>query len=123
MRMPTTTAAVAIAILAGTGCGHHPPPPGPPIGKAEAPDAFSHNISSNSIFGSSRVTAQIDLCAGRVQLGQGVATLKDSCFTGDTNVVLCTDSTAANPVRCAAGPGQLEITGTGADMINYARIR
>jgi hypothetical protein len=80
-------------------------------------------VSANSFFGSVRITAQMNQCAGRTQLAQGVATLKDSCFTGDTNVVVCTDSTAANPVRCAAGEGQLEITGTGTDTINYARVR
>ena len=123
--MPTrnTIAAAIIAILAGAGCAHHPPPPGAAPNRNPAANGIDHNITSNSFFGSSTVTAEVDLCAGRVQLGQGVATLKDSCFSGDTNVVVCTDSTAANAVRCAAGPGQLEISGTGDDVINYARIR
>jgi N-acetylglucosamine kinase-like BadF-type ATPase len=58
-----------------------------------------------------------------VQLAQGTAMVNDSCFTGDTNVVLCTDATAANAVECAAGKGKLTVAGTGSDLINYARAR
>ena len=112
-----------IAIVAGAGCGHHPRPVPPGAAKGPHDVYASGNISANSLFGAVRITAMTNECAGRAQLAQGVATLKDSCFTGDTNVVVCTDSTAANPVRCAAGPGQLEITGTGIDVVTYARSR
>jgi hypothetical protein len=116
-------AAAAIAILTAAGCHHGPVPP-PTHGRGEHPGVFaSGNVSANSFFGDIKVTAMSAACAGRVQLAQGVATLKDGCFSGDTNVVLCTDSTAPNPVRCAAGDGQLEISGTGTDVINYARVR
>ena len=115
--------AVAIALLTAAGCHHGPVPP-PPHGRGEHPGVFaSGNVSANSFFGDVKVTAMNAACAGRVQLAQGVATLKDGCFSGDTNVVLCTDSTAANPVRCSAGDGQLEVSGTGNDIINYARVR
>jgi hypothetical protein len=124
MAMRADVAAAAIAILLAAGCHHGPPPPAGPHGRPEHPGVFaSGNISANSFFGDIKVTAMNAACAGRVQLAQGVATLKDTCFSGDTNVVLCTDSTAANPVRCAAGDGQLEISGTGTDIINYARVR
>jgi hypothetical protein len=123
MTMRFQLAAAALAILVAAGC-HHGPPPGGPHGRTDHSGLFaSGNVSANSFFGDIKVTAMSAACAGRVQLAQGVATLKDACFSGDTNVVLCTDSTAANPVRCAAGDGQLEITGTGTDVINYARVR
>jgi len=116
-------AAAMIAIVAGSGCGHTPPPGPHGPGKDRSGVYASGNVSANSVFGAVKVTAMSNECAGRVQLTQGLATLKDSCFSGDTNVVICTDSTAANPVKCAAGEGQLEITGTGTDVINYARVR
>lgn len=83
----------------------------------------SEIIAANSFFGSVHVTATLDQCAGHVRLAQGVATVNDSCFTGDTNIVLCTDATAANAVECAAGNGKLALAGTGNDLINYARVR
>jgi len=121
--MRAEVAAVALAILTASGC-HHGPVPQPQAGHGEHPGVLATgNISANSFFGDIKVTAMNTACAGRVQLAQGVATLKDRCFSGATNVVLCTDSSAANPVRCAAGDGQLEVTGSGADVINYARVR
>jgi hypothetical protein len=64
-----------------------------------------------------------DACAGRVQLAQGAATVNDACFTGDTNVVLCTDASSANAVQCTASNGKLTLAGTAGDFINYARVR
>jgi len=78
---------------------------------------------ANSFFGGVNVTAMDLICAGRVQLAQGNATVNDSCFTGDTNVVLCTDSSAANAVQCTASNGKLALAGNGSDLINYARVR
>ncbi|HYL58737.1 MAG TPA: hypothetical protein VEU51_07690 [Candidatus Acidoferrales bacterium] len=83
----------------------------------------SNNISANSMFGSVQIRSVPDLCAGRVQLAQGAATVSDACFTGDTNVVLCTDASAANAVRCGVAKGQLSVAGTGADWVSYARVR
>ena len=83
----------------------------------------SRDIIANSFFGGVNVTAMDLVCAGRVQLAQGAATVKDACFTGDTNVVLCTDASSANAVQCAAANGKLELAGNGSDLINYARVR
>jgi hypothetical protein len=118
----TAIAALSMVALIGSGCGHPPPHPGamPKHGESGSP---SSQINANSFFGGVNVTAMADLCAGRVQLTQGAATVNDSCFTGDTNVVLCTDATAANAVECAAGKGKLALAGTGTDLINYARVR
>ena len=64
-----------------------------------------------------------DACAGRVQLAQGAATVNDACFTGDTNVVLCTDASSANAVRCTASNGKLTLAGNAGDLITYARVK
>ena len=80
-------------------------------------------VWANSVFGSVHVTETTDLCAGRVQLAQGAATVNDTCFTGDTNVVLCTDTSSANAVQCTASNGKLALAGNGSDLINYARVR
>ena len=62
-------------------------------------------------------------CSGRIGLNGGAAEVKDSCFTGETNDVLCTDVTSVSPVRCAPGSGALAIGGSGNDVIAYARLR
>jgi len=128
MKPPTTTIAVFSSIaLIVSGCGHRPPRPAPPPMHAgpgsESSSGSSQVVAANSFFGDVKVVATPDLCAGRVRLAQGAATVNDSCFTGDTNVVLCTDSTAANAVECAAANGKLALAGTGSDLINYARVR
>ena len=123
MKAPTIViGALSAMALFGSGCGrapHHER-----MGRnTEATLESSQNIAASSVFGDARVTAVPNLCAGRVKLAQGVATINDSCFTGDTNVVLCTDTTGANAVQCAAANGKLELAGTGSDLINYARVR
>jgi hypothetical protein len=80
-------------------------------------------VWANSVFGSVDVRQTANLCAGRVQLAQGNATVNDACFSGDTNVVLCTDTSSANAVQCTAANGKLALAGTGSDLINYARVR
>ena len=105
-----------IALL-GSGCGRGPHS-GPPGSTDE-----SRDINANSVFGSVDIRQMGAACAGRVQLNQGAASLNDSCFTGDTNVVLCTDASAANAVQCAAANGKLALAGTGSDLISYARVR
>ena len=117
----------AIALI-GSGCGHPQPRPELPPSMharsgAESGSRPSQILNANSFFGDARIVATPDLCAGRVHLEQGAATVNDSCFTGDTNIVLCTDSTAANAVECAAANGKLALAGTGSDLINYARVR
>jgi hypothetical protein len=116
-------AVFSLVALLGSGCGRGPrpePPPGPggPAAARESRDVFA-----NSVFGRVDVKETGDLCAGRVRLAQGSATVNDACFTGDTNVVLCTDASSVNAVQCTAADGKLALAGTADDLINYARVR
>jgi hypothetical protein len=125
MRASSTIVAVfSVIALLGSGCGRGPhpgPPPGP--GEHGAASKESHDVFANSVFGSVDVKETINLCAGRVQLAQGNATVNDACFTGETNVVLCSDASSASAVQCAATNGKLVLAGNGSDQINYARVR
>jgi hypothetical protein len=76
-----------------------------------------------SFFGPAGVTVETVKCAGQVQLRDGRAIVSDDCFTGQTNIVLCTNMTAANPVGCTPAAGALTVRGTGDDLISYARLR
>jgi hypothetical protein len=120
----TILAALSLFALLGSGCGRgpHPEPPGRP-GESGAGPNQSHDVFANSVFGSVDVKETTNLCAGRVQLAQGNATVNDTCFTGDTNVVLCSDASSASAVQCAATNGKLVLAGNGSDQINYARVR
>ncbi len=121
----TIVATLAVIALLGSGCGRGPhpgPPPGAPGEHGAAANDF-HGVSANSVFGSVDIKETADLCAGRVQLSQGNATVNDACFSGDTNVVLCTDTSSASAVQCAATNGKLVLAGNGSDQINYARVR
>jgi hypothetical protein len=89
----------------------------------EARASRASDISATGIFGGAVVNVSPASCAGRATLSQGSAHVKDSCFTGDTNIVLCTDVTNASPVRCAPSAGSLMVDGTGSDVIAYARMR
>jgi hypothetical protein len=82
----------------------------------------SPDIQAWAMMGSANINNFDVWCAGRVALVQGAATVKDSCFSGDTNIVLCTNTAAANPVMCTPGKGMLTISGTGSDVISYARV-
>jgi hypothetical protein len=117
-------AALSLFALLGLGCGRGPYPE-PPSGPREhgATSRESRDVIANSVFGSVDVRETTNVCAGRVQLAQGNATVNDTCFTGDTNVVLCTDASSANAVQCAAANGKLMLAGNGSDQINYARVR
>jgi hypothetical protein len=79
--------------------------------------------SARTFFGAANVRVQEATCAGKIALSQGGASVHDSCFSGDTNVVLCTNETHPNPVRCKASAGILTVEGSGEDVIDYARIR
>jgi hypothetical protein len=120
----TIVATLSVIALLGSGCGRgpHPEPPARPGESGAAPNDF-HGVSANSVFGSVDIKETTNLCAGRVQLSQGNATVNDTCFTGDTNVVLCSDASSANAVQCAAANGKLTLAGNGGDLINYARVR
>jgi hypothetical protein len=119
MMRPAIVALAVSALLAVAGCGDGPHPPAP---SGSGPHDV-HGVWANSVFGSVDIKQTTDLCAGRVQLAQGAATVNDTCFTGDTNVVLCTDATSASAVQCAAANGKLALAGNGSDLINYARVR
>lgn len=118
---PAIVALAVTALIAGAACG--PPPGSPRSSEGGGGPHDVHGVWANSVFGSVDIKQTTDLCAGRVQLVQGAATVNDTCFTGDTNVVLCTDATAANAVQCAASNGKLALAGNGSDLINYARVR
>jgi len=120
----TIIAALSLFALLGSGCGRgpHPDPPGRP-GEPGSASKDSRDVFANSVFGSVDVRETTNVCAGRVQLAQGNATVNDACFTGDTNVVLCTDASSASAVQCAATNGKLALAGNGSDLINYARVR
>jgi predicted small lipoprotein YifL len=129
MNSKAGVAAVMVLMLAG--CGPKPvplPPPSPGHGPAaekagKAERAFSDNISANSFFGSNVISVTSNICAGRIKLDRGAALVNDGCFTGDTNVVVCTDASAPNAVMCSARKGALAIAGSGSDEISYARVR
>ena len=111
------------ALIFGAGCAPRPHPAPPPPGEPGAASHESRDIWANTVFGAANVTATADLCAGRVRLAQGAGTVNDTCFTGDTNIVLCTDASSASAIQCTAGNGKLVLVGTGSDLINYARVR
>ncbi|HYA36640.1 MAG TPA: hypothetical protein VEF03_13530 [Candidatus Binataceae bacterium] len=116
-------AATLFAASAGIGCHRPPPPEGAPPRAQHGATRDQTNAVANSFFGAANARIEVPACAGRVALENGSATIADSCFTGDTNVVVCTDATSASPVKCAPEPGKLAIIGTANDMISYARIR
>lgn len=62
-------------------------------------------------------------CSGHLLLNGRTAVTSDQCFTGSADVVLCTDTTAPNPVMCSPASSYLTIAGTPGDTIAYARIR
>jgi hypothetical protein len=62
-------------------------------------------------------------CSGHLLLNGRTAVTSDQCFTGTADVVLCTDTSAPNPVMCTPASGYLTIAGTPGDTIAYARIR
>jgi hypothetical protein len=116
-----TTALILAAIALGVlGCSH-PDAPAPPRGPSAGTD--SHVVQAYSLFGPASVKTTGAQCAGRVTLAQGTALVKDACFSGETNVVICTDATAPNPVMCASHQGSLAVAGTSGDVISYARVQ
>jgi len=62
-------------------------------------------------------------CSGHQLLNGRTAAVTDQCFTGTADIVLCTDTTAPDPVMCSPASGYLTIAGTPGDTIAYARIR
>lgn len=83
----------------------------------------SIRVNGNGSDGEVTISAGGQYCAGRTALSAGAAEIENSCFTGEDNIVLCTDVTTANGVRCTPRSGALSIGGTGNDVIAYARMR
>ncbi len=105
-----TLVVLALATVLAAGCHH-------------SDKGGSHDMTALGLFGGANIHVNEYLCAGRIALSQGSGAVKDGCFSGDSNVVLCTDATSANPVRCTPGPGELIVGGTGSDVISYVRIK
>lgn len=79
-------------------------------------------MSSWGPLGGFTITSGSD-CAGYATLNSKEVSVSASCFTGDDNIVMCTDTTAANPVMCKPGNGYLRVSGAAGDIIAYARLR
>ena len=111
---------LAVAGLTLAACRETPHPGRPPGDVKVSNDV----VNAFGIFGGANVSFHsMIVCAGRVPLSQGSATVKDACFTGDTNVVVCTDTSSVSAVQCAPGAGSLQIGGNSNDVIAYARMR
>ena len=81
------------------------------------------SINWNNSFGGGNLQVLANVCAGKVRLSQGSAIVNDRCFTGDTNIVICSDIASVNPVRCQPGKGALIIEGHANDDIAFARVK
>ena len=79
--------------------------------------------TARTVFGRASVENLEAICIGKITLTQGSAAVRDSCFSGETNIVLCTNESHPNPVRCKATTGMLTIESGAGDVIDYARIR
>jgi len=110
-RIALLMAAATVAVIAA-GCLQIAPEPAPP----------PTSMSSWGPFGGFTLSSGAS-CAGHATLTNGVATIRDQCFTGSADVVLCTDTSAPAAVSCSARSGSLIITGIGSDTIAYARVR
>ena len=111
MRVPVLLLALGGLTAAACFTVQPPPPPAPATMSVWSPTGgFTMNYGSTG-------------CAGQITLLNGFATVNDPCFTGNNNVVICSDSTAPNPVKCAAVAGALLVQGTGGDEISYARAK
>ena len=111
--------ALAFAGLLVAGCDRHHTT----LNESSGQPRSSQEITALGMFGGANVFVNQFLCAGRVTLNNGAAALKDSCFSGDSNVVVCTDVTNANAVRCTPSPGALSVGGSGNDVVSYARLK
>jgi hypothetical protein len=105
-------AGLAVAGLMASGCLQvAPQPPVPPTTMNSWGPMGGFSMSSGAP------------CTGKATLSDGTASVSDACFTGADNIVMCTDTTAANPVRCTPTYGSLSISGGVGDTVSYARIR
>lgn len=111
-KTPLRLIGLSLLICAATGCLSVQPQPSVP------PTSMTSWGPLGGIAVSSGTT-----CAGHQLLSGQSATITDACFTGNADVVLCTDTTAANAVMCSPGAGYLTMAGTPGDTIAYGRIR
>ena len=109
MRIPV--ALLAMIGLMAPGCFTYSAPAPPPTSMTAWSPTGSFSFSSGGT------------CAGQISLVSGFATVTDQCFTSSYNVVVCSDNTMANPVRCTPTIGSLSLSGTGSDSISYARLK
>jgi hypothetical protein len=113
MEMRVIIAIFALIGLTTAGCLQvQPQPPLPPT-----------TMSSWGPTGGFTLSSGPSACAGHATLMAGHTSVTDPCFTGVDNIVLCTDVTSASAVQCSPGSGFLVVSGTGSDMISYARVR
>jgi hypothetical protein len=109
MRILTILLAFSGLMVAGCFTYSAPPPPPTTMTAWSPTGGFSFNSGGT--------------CAGQVSLVGGLATVTDPCFTSSYDVVVCSDNTMANPVRCTPAIGSLSLSGTGSDSISYARLK
>ncbi len=109
--MRTLIILIALSGLMTAGCFTYSAPPPPPTSMTAWSPTGSFSFSSGSS------------CVGRVTLTDGLATVTDSCFSSPSDVVVCSDNTLPNPVRCTSSPGSLALSGTGSDSVSYARLK
>jgi hypothetical protein len=103
---------LAAAALIMNGCLQvAPQPPVPPTSMSSWGPLGGFSVSSGAP------------CAGKATLSDGTASVSDACFSGTNDIVMCTDTSAANPVKCTPGTGVLQISGGLGDTIAYARVR
>ncbi|HLX37670.1 MAG TPA: hypothetical protein VKR29_07710 [Candidatus Binataceae bacterium] len=109
--MRTSKILLAILGLTVAGCFSYSAPAPPPTTMSAWSPAGSFSLSSGGN------------CAGQTTLVNGLATITDACFTSSYNVVVCSDNTMPNAVRCTPSIGSLSLSGTGSDSISYARLK
>ena len=117
-------ALAALALVALAGCTVNVPPgPSGRVQWSNYPNYYSGPPSSGVVnFGNANVNGGGAMCGGRTTLTAGVSTVTEPCFTHDA-VVLCTDTSSAKPVRCTPGDGYLSVSGTGSDIVAWARVQ
>jgi hypothetical protein len=109
--MRTWIILLAFSSLMAAGCFSYSVPPPPPTTMSAWSPTGSFSFSSGGN------------CAGQTTLVGGLANVTEACFSGPTDVVVCSDNTLPNPVRCTPSAGSLSLSGTGSDSISYARLK
>ena|ERR1700676_2812123 len=102
---------MALNGLLVVGCFTYSPPPPPPTSMTAWSPTGGFSVNTGGT------------CVGHATLVGGFATVTDACFSSSYDVVLCSDNTLPNPVRCTPSLGTLSLSGTGSDSISYARLK